>query len=91
MGRARVRRAPGMLVALVLVGVAACGETRSPIGDECLRGEDCLSGVCSARTCVAAPPLVNGTGAAPPEETVRIPVGDAGAAEAPADARTEGG
>ncbi len=89
----RVRRALGMLgaVALLQVGLAACGETRSPIGDECLCGEDSLSGVCSSRTCVAAPPLVNGTGGAPPEETVRIPVGDAGSADAPADAKTEGG
>jgi hypothetical protein len=73
-------------VSLVLVVVAACGETRSPIGDECIRGEDCLSGVCSSRTCVAAPPLVNGSGP-PPDETARIPIGDAG----PADAPREGG
>jgi hypothetical protein len=74
-------------LAFVVVLLAACGETRSPIGEECLRGEDCLSGVCSSRTCVAAPPLVNGGGGAPPDETARIPVGDAG----PADAPREGG
>ena len=65
----------------------ACGETRRPIGDECLRGDDCLSGVCSSRTCVAAPPLISGAGGAPPDETARIPLGDAG----PADAPNEGG
>ena len=85
------RRRPFVLVLVLVLGVLAllslaCGETRSPIGDECIRGEDCLSGVCSSRTCVAAPPLVNGSGP-PPDETARIPIGDAG----PADAPREGG
>jgi hypothetical protein len=92
--RARHRaRAIGGLVAPLLVAVAACGETRLPIGEECLRGEDCLSGVCSARECVAAPTLV--TGAQPaPDETARIPVAEGGAdaaPDAPADAPAEGG
>ncbi len=98
-GRTRPRRCAQALVGprrrplrllfafpLVLLVATACGETRSPIGDECIRGEDCLSGVCSSRTCVAAPPLVNGSGP-PPDETARIPIGDAG----PADTRREGG
>jgi hypothetical protein len=76
-----------LLATVVLAILAACGETRSPIGDECLRGEDCLSGVCSSRICVAAPPLVNGAGGPPPDETARIPIGDAG----PSDAPKEGG
>ena len=83
------RRRPVVLVFVLVLGALlslACGETRSPIGDECIRGEDCLSGVCSSRTCVAAPPLVNGSGP-PPDETARIPIGDAG----PADAPREGG
>ncbi len=60
-----------LVVALLLVmsALAACGETRRPIGDECLRDEDCLSGVCSARACVSAPPLkVGATGPTPDEE-----------------------
>ncbi len=43
--------------------VVACGETRRGLGSECLRDEDCLSGVCSSRTC-AGPPTVK----TPPEE-----------------------
>jgi hypothetical protein len=80
---------------LLAIGVAftgaliACGETRSPIGEECLRGDDCLSGVCSARTCVAAPGLVTGAGPPPPDETPRIPTAEGGTA--PTDARVEGG
>lgn len=60
--------------AVVLFTLMACGETRSPIGDECLRSDDCLSGVCSDRSCVAAPPLVTSNGVPPPaDESVDIP------------------
>lgn len=84
---ARVLAPVASLFVLVLGSmIAGCGETRLPIGDECLRGDDCLSGVCSARTCVAAPGLVTGAGAPPPEELPRIPIGDAGPADAPKDA-----
>lgn len=67
------------VVAIVTVaaGALACGETRSPVGDECLRSEDCLSGVCSARTCVAAPPLVVG-GGGEPDQTPGIGAPDGG-------------
>ena len=55
----------------------ACGESRRPIGQECLRDEDCLSSVCAARTCVSAPPLVTGAGEPPGDEEPLIPVSDA--------------
>jgi hypothetical protein len=77
-----------LALALLFGFVAACGETRRPIGDECLRSDDCLSGVCSARTCVAAPPLINGAGAPPPDEEPSIPIVDGGTdaiADAPGD------
>ena len=66
--------------AFTLGVLAACGETRRPIGDECLRNEDCLSGVCSARSCVPAPPLKVGAGDPAPEEEPDI-----------ADASADGG
>lgn len=80
-----------VLALLIVAGATAagCGETRRPIGDECLRGDDCLSDVCSARTCVAAPPLVNVSGGPPPDEMPRIPAGDGSTAVT--DAATEGG
>ncbi len=89
---ARLGRAARVLLAggVVLSGVlVACGETRNPIGEECLRGDDCLSGVCSARTCVAAPGLVTGAGSPPPDETPRIPSAEGGST--PTDAQAEGG
>jgi hypothetical protein len=82
-----VRRA---FVILALLALAlACGETRRPIGDECLRDDDCLSGACANRTCVSAPTLVTGAAGSPPDETPQIPAADA--ATAPKDASAEGG
>lgn len=75
-----------LALALALTTLAACGETRRPIGDECLRSDDCLSGVCSARTCVSAPPLVSGVGPPPADEIPNIPVVDSGDASTSADA-----
>ena len=89
-----MRRSVGAVRARLVIGAGlfgvllACGETRNPIGEECLRGDDCLSGVCSSRTCVAAPGLVTGAGPPPSEEIPRIPAGEGGA---PTDAQTEGG
>ena len=86
----RAAAARVLVVGAGLAGaVLACGETRSPIGEECLRSSDCLSGVCSSRTCVAAPGLVTGAGPSPPDEAPRIPVGEGGVA--PADAQGGGG
>jgi hypothetical protein len=65
------------MLALGALAFAACGETRSPLGEECLRDDDCLSSTCSARTCVAAPSLVTGAQGSPPDETPRIPNADA--------------
>ena len=79
-----MRRAPAVTaLLLVLAAGSACGETRRPIGDECLRSDDCLSGVCSDRTCVAAPRLVTGAGGPPPDEVPRVPIVDAGPSDAP--------
>lgn len=67
------------------IAIAACGETRRPIGSECLRSSDCLSDICSARTCVAAPTLVTGTGGDPPDAAPRLAPGDPDASEEPGD------
>ena len=79
-----MRRAPAVTVLLLVVaaGIGGCGETRRPIGDECLRSDDCLSGVCSDKTCVAAPTLVTGAGGPPPDELPRVPVVDGGPTDA---------
>lgn len=66
-------RAAWAVMALLSVGEAACGESRRPIGDECIRSEDCLSNVCAARVCAAAPSLVSGASNPPDDEEPRIP------------------
>ncbi len=80
-----MRPAPAVAVLLLVlgVGIAACGETRRPIGEECLRSDDCLSGVCSDRTCVAAPTLITGAGPPPNDELPRVPIVDGGPTDAP--------
>lgn len=87
-GAARAARALVVVCVALTAVLVACGETRNPIGEECLRGDDCLSGVCSSRTCVAAPGLVTGGGPPPGDEQPRIPVGEGGSA--PTDAGTGG-
>ena len=79
--RTQVARA-GLVLATSACFVVACGESRRPIGEECLRDSDCLSDVCAARTCVSAPSLVRGTTTPPDDEEPRIP-DDAGVTTAP--------
>ena len=80
-------RAAGLAALLALAVVAACGESRRPIGDECIRNEDCLSSVCAARVCSSAPSLVTGASNPPGAEEPRIPslgsttIPDAGATD----------
>jgi hypothetical protein len=75
--------------AVAAVAAFACGESRRPIGEECLRDEDCLSNYCAARSCVSAPSLVTGSTEPPNDEEPLIPVGDSAAPVA--DAAVEGG
>jgi hypothetical protein len=90
--RGRAVAVLAVLALAVLAVLAGCGETRRPIGEECLRDDDCLSAVCSARACVSAPPLVVGAPPAAPEEELRIPEADAGAGPSQVgDASDEGG
>lgn len=73
--------------ALLLAVAAACGETRRPLGDECLRDDDCLSSACSGRVCVAQPPL-SSEDLGPPDRGAKLP--DA-TINLPQDAGTFGG
>ena len=73
-----------------LTAALACGETRRPHGDECLRDEDCLSGRCEARACAEAPKEVTGVSRPAGTESPRIPdVERAKDASAPTDASAD--
>ncbi len=67
------RRAGALAVACALATLAsaACGETRRPLGEECLRDDDCLSSVCAGRVCVATPPLT-GDRLGPPDRGAKL-------------------
>jgi hypothetical protein len=55
----RRRAVPAIItVALTTAGVSlgACTETPRPLGEDCFRDQDCVSGLCSALKCVAGPP-----------------------------------
>lgn len=68
-----------MVLFLLLAG--ACTESRRTIGEDCLKADDCLSGVCSSQKCTAAPPLLDAQVAPPvPDATV-----EDGRSDAPAD------
>jgi len=45
-------------VALSLAG-SECALDQKALGESCLKGEDCLSGICADRACVVAPPLLD--------------------------------
>ncbi len=62
----------GACVAAVAV---SCAETRRGLGEECLKSDDCLSGICAGQRCVAAPPLLDGE--APPGMDSGPPASDA--------------
>ena len=57
------KRGPFAVFFFVLPGLfaLACTETRRGLGEECLKGEDCVSNLCVAQVCAAAPPLLQGT------------------------------
>ena len=88
--------------ALVLVGVVgalalACTETRRSLGEDCLKNDDCLSGICAQLACASTPVLLDGSSVAPLDAANGADaVVDAGAAadapavEASSDARTDG-
>jgi hypothetical protein len=79
----------GSLIAGVIA--AACSESRFPLGSDCLKDEDCLSGICSQQRCTAAPPYLD----AEPVATDSAALTDApglqdSSIEAAGDARTDG-
>ncbi len=63
---------------------AGCVETRRSLGEDCLKDDDCLSGVCSQLRCAAIPPTIDASVLA--DVTAANPVADA-PAEAPDDAQ----
>jgi hypothetical protein len=58
--RARVRALAFVVAVIAGVSIAvACAETRRALGDQCIKSEDCLSGLCSDFECTATYPTTN--------------------------------
>jgi hypothetical protein len=59
-------RAPALL-SLLAIGCLAggCSPSQRALGEECLKDQDCLSGICSQLQCAAEPPLLDGAASAP--------------------------
>ncbi len=59
--RARARVLAGVIRRAVLVVLAvggvlvACADTTKVLGEECIKSQDCQSGLCESQVCVAAP------------------------------------
>ena len=68
--RVQGRAVGGARVAAVLIAflVCACMETRRSLGEDCLKNDDCLSGVCAQFLCASAPPTINTPRTAPPAD-----------------------
>ncbi len=69
-GRREVARVAAWLLPIAgAVGLAAaCAQLKGSLGDQCLKNEDCQSGLCSQLRCVAAPELLDATPGAPEDD-----------------------
>jgi hypothetical protein len=72
---------------IALGAIGACQLTSRALGEDCLKDQDCLSGICSQLRCAAAPPLLDGS----PQETpdTGTTPGDSAAPEAAPEASLE--
>lgn len=62
------RRALGaVFFVLPCLFALACTETRRGLGEECLKGEDCISNLCVAQVCASEPPLIQGNSTVTPD------------------------
>jgi hypothetical protein len=63
----------------MVVGLApACAESRRSLGAQCLKSQDCLSGICSQFACAAAPPTIDAEENAEAASPEAAPPADAG-------------
>lgn len=95
MTRSRPRReVAAVAIAAGLVAtwaLAACTETRRPLGEDCLKNGDCLSGICSGLRCVATPPFLDGSPEGTPDAGGAGDAGGDGADDGSSDSATSSG
>ena len=54
-----------LAVTCVALTAFACTETRRPLGEDCLKNADCISGVCSQLRCAVEPIILDAQITAP--------------------------
>ncbi len=76
--RSSVRHIVSIAAVVMMYGalVFACADTKRINGEECIKSDDCQSGICSGQKCTAAPPILVDR--------------DAGLADAPSEASDAG-
>jgi hypothetical protein len=50
-----------LIVPALAVVSASCTDSRSALGEQCLKDQDCLSGICADQLCASASPLLDGS------------------------------
>jgi hypothetical protein len=73
-------------LAVAMLLASACMETRRALGEDCLKDNECLSGICSQLRCATAPPTVDAqvmADAATEDATSDVPGMEPDAADAP--------
>jgi hypothetical protein len=86
----------GLVMTMLSVGVAlsgACIQTKRSLGEDCLKNDDCLSGICSQLKCAAEPQLLDAEVGADVTEDAPLDAGPDGAGvvtDAAGDAGTGG-
>ncbi len=85
--RSRARHlVPIVTVVLTLGALAfACADTKRILGEECIKSDDCQSGICTGQKCTAAPPLLDLDASATPDSSAPVDGGDGGDAGDAAD------
>ncbi len=83
--RARVPLTAALFALGVWSGLAACANTDKVVGEECIKSDDCLSGLCESQVCVAAPPFLSVPSANPADAALDTSPPDSAADSAPAD------
>ena len=59
--RSFVRHIVSIAAVVMMYGalVFACADTKRILGEECIKSDDCQSGICTGQKCTAAPPILD--------------------------------
>jgi hypothetical protein len=78
--RSRLRHFYSIVAVVLTLGViaVACDDHKSTLGEDCIKGEDCQSGICTALKCTAAAPILDRDATPPAHDASTSDVTEAG-------------